>query len=157
VSPDGRLVLAMDRVWEAPTPAHPSWKARGEQQLQDALLGQFSADGSTFVAVRERVVRAWDTATGKPLGPSRSHPGPGRALSLDVGPDGQTFVTSAGDVRVWQLPLRLGGSPERVTLWVQVLTGLELVGETNVVRVLDPDAWQERRRRLDELGGPPGR
>jgi hypothetical protein len=25
----------------------------------------------------------------------------------------------------------------------------------NVARVLDADTWHERRRRLDELGGPP--
>jgi WD40 repeat protein len=156
ISPDGRLVLAMERVWEVPTPDRPSWKARGEQQLQDAPLGMFGADGSVFVAMRDRVVRAWDTATGKPLGPPGMHPGEGRVLNLDVAPDGRTFVTSARDIRVWQLPPPLAGAPERVTLWVQVLTGLELEAGTNVVRVLDPDAWQERRRRLDELGGPPG-
>ena len=39
-------------------------------------------------------------------------------------------------------------------LWAQVITGLE-VDELTAVRVLDAAAWQQRRQRLQELGGPP--
>ena len=40
-------------------------------------------------------------------------------------------------------------------LWPQVITGLE-VDDLTAVHVLDAAAWQQRRRRLQELGGPPG-
>jgi hypothetical protein len=39
-------------------------------------------------------------------------------------------------------------------LWTQVITGLE-VDELTAVRVLDAAAWQQRRDRLQKLGGPP--
>jgi hypothetical protein len=46
------------------------------------------------------------------------------------------------------------GAVERVTLWTQVLTGLEL-DEHGGVRVLDDQEWRRRREQLDLLGGPP--
>ncbi|MCI0456950.1 MAG: hypothetical protein L0Z62_08225 [Gemmataceae bacterium] len=46
------------------------------------------------------------------------------------------------------------GEPQRIALWVQVLTGMEL-DRDNVVHVLDARSWRERRERLDALGGPP--
>jgi hypothetical protein len=49
---------------------------------------------------------------------------------------------------------QLQGSPERLRVWVEVITGAELdpCGE---VAALDPKTWHERRQRLQELGGPP--
>ena len=46
------------------------------------------------------------------------------------------------------------GDPERILLWTQVITGCE-VDELTAVRVLDAATWQQRRQRLQELGGPP--
>jgi hypothetical protein len=37
---------------------------------------------------------------------------------------------------------------------VQVVTGMEL-DPTGGMNVLDAPTWQQRRRRLEELGGPP--
>jgi hypothetical protein len=48
----------------------------------------------------------------------------------------------------------VAGSAERVRLWVEVLTGMEL-DEERGIHVLDAAAWQQRRDRLDGLGGPP--
>ena len=42
----------------------------------------------------------------------------------------------------------------RLAAWVEAATGLEL-DERGSIRVLDRDAWLERRRRLEQLGGPP--
>ena len=48
-----------------------------------------------------------------------------------------------------------GNEPvERLTLWVQVLTGRELDAGGSA-RDLESATWHERRRRLQELGGPP--
>ena len=56
--------------------------------------------------------------------------------------------------RLWQVPQPMRGDPERIMLWAQVLTGIE-VDELTVVHVLDAATWQQRRQRLQELGGPP--
>jgi hypothetical protein len=57
-------------------------------------------------------------------------------------------------VRVWELPTPVQGDVDRIVLWVQVLTGMEL-DENDVFHVLDAADWQQRRQRLDELGGAP--
>jgi hypothetical protein len=46
------------------------------------------------------------------------------------------------------------GDPHKITAWVQVITGLELAN-SGVVRFLDEKTWQERRRFLEQQGGPP--
>jgi hypothetical protein len=46
------------------------------------------------------------------------------------------------------------GEVDRIVLWTQVITGLELDAD-GLVRVLDTRTWQQRRQRLEELGGPP--
>jgi WD40 repeat protein len=76
---------------------------------------------------------------------------------LAFSPDGQLVVTRSGyrTARLWQVTQAgLDGDPRRITLWVQVITGLE-VGDNGVVRALEAEAWHERRRLLQELGGPP--
>jgi hypothetical protein len=53
-----------------------------------------------------------------------------------------------------QVPSPVEGDPRRLRLWVEVITGMEL-GDDHIVRVLDAPSWQQRRRQLDTLGGPP--
>jgi len=48
----------------------------------------------------------------------------------------------------------LEGEAERIALWVQSLTGMEL-DSADAVRALDNSAWQARVRDLQQLGGPP--
>jgi hypothetical protein len=43
---------------------------------------------------------------------------------------------------------------ERITLWVQVLTGMEL-DRDGLFQMSDTTTWQQHCRRLQELGGPP--
>ena len=56
--------------------------------------------------------------------------------------------------RLWDAPASLPADLPRLAAWVETATGLAL-GEQGSIRVLDSDAWWERRRRLDQLGGPP--
>jgi WD40 repeat protein len=108
---------------------------------------------------RAATVRQWDVALGKPVGPTWP-------LGTDVwavrfGPDGKRVVVSSGPkdstartVRVWDVPAPVEGTAERINLWVQVLTGMEL-DAGGAARLLDEYAWRYRRERLRALGGPP--
>ena len=90
--------------------------------------------------------RRWHVATGKPVGPPLPHPGP--VPQLAFGRDGGTVVTCCADdtVRVWDAPAPLADSVDRVRLWSQVTTGLELEGD--VPRSLSLDDWERRREQL---------
>jgi WD40 repeat protein len=71
-------------------------------------------------------------------------------------PDGKYILSASVDktVRMWELPTPVQGDVDRISLWVAVLTGMEL-DENDVFHVLDAAEWQERRQRLEELGGAP--
>jgi WD40 repeat protein len=99
-------------------------------------------------------LRLSDLVTGKAVGKSIDLNRP--AACVDFHPDGK-FVVSGGDdgtVRFWHLPRPVEGSPERIRCWVEVLTGQEQDAD-GAAQVLDLTAWQARRQRLRELGGPP--
>jgi hypothetical protein len=90
----------------------------------------------------------------KPVGPLLRH----RRFVDGVlyGGDGRTFLTLAGPtLRCWRAPLPVAGDVDRVVLWVEVLAGMTL-DEEEMHRWLTADTWAARRRRLAELGGPPG-
>ena len=82
------------------------------------------------------------------------HRGPVNRLSSV--PDGKIVLTASSDgtARLWTPPPPVGGQAAQVALWVQVLTGMELDAE-GTVQVLTAEAWQQRRRQLEEMGGPP--
>ena len=68
-------------------------------------------------------------------------------------PDGRAILTGDGDgtARLWEVPDRSAGvpdEPERITPWVQSLTGLELDPQ-GMVRVLDLQGWQRLQQDLD--------
>ena len=61
----------------------------------------FATDSKSFIAMKNGVVRFWDTADGRPTGPMIQHPGGARFAALSR--DGKTIVTAGGDemVRLW--------------------------------------------------------
>jgi tetratricopeptide (TPR) repeat protein len=76
-------------------------------------------------------------------------------LTVAFSPDGRILLTSDFiTVRLWDVPALLPDDVPRLAVWIEAATGLEL-DEQGSIRTLDRDAWQERRRRLEQLGGSP--
>lgn len=125
----------------------------GPVEQPEALA--FSPSGRTaLTGCAGGTARLWDAATGKPIGPALRHND--WVVGAAFSPDGRTLLTGSSDgtARLWPLAEPAGDEAERLVLWVQVMTGLELTGE-DVVSELDAATWQRRRVRLQELGGPP--
>ncbi len=68
------------------------------------------------------------------IGPPLLHQDPVYAVALSA--DGKTAVTTSRDeaptgsrdetARLWHVPQPIRGDPERIMLWTQVITGLEV-------------------------------
>jgi WD40 repeat protein len=71
--------------------------------------------------------------------------------------DGTTVITGSGDgtARFWDVAAELlPDDLERVTNWVEALTGLTL-DENGSIQILDNAAWLRRREKVKQQGGPP--
>jgi tetratricopeptide (TPR) repeat protein len=154
-SPDGKTILTggddrTAQLWEAATgrPLGPPL----EHPSAVASVA-FSPDARWILTVCwDNMARLWDAATGLPVGPVLSGAlWPRGSFS----PDGRFLLTATRDgARLRELPLPLPDDLPRLSAWVKAVTGAELT-ERGSIRVLDRAAWQENRRRLEALGGPP--
>ncbi len=139
------------RLWDVatrrpvgPPLAHRAW-------VDDAA---FSPDGRVIVTGSwDRTARLWDVATGQPIGPPLNHPDRVRAVAF--APDGQSVFAGYGVVRRFRLAPQLPAELDRMSAWVEVLTGLTLDETDGSIRILDTAEWFERRERLERLGGTP--
>ncbi len=157
LSPDGKIALTgcLDQtaqLWNTATgkPIGPPLYHQGfVRAVAMSTDGKLALTGS-----EDNTARLWETATGKPIGPPMPHPD--RVLAVALSADAKKALTGSSDnfARLWKVPQPILGDPERIMLWTQVITGLE-VDELTAVRVLDAATWQQRRQRLQELGGPP--
>jgi WD40 repeat protein len=124
------------------------------QHRHEVVAAEFSPDGRlVLTGGYDPSAQLWDAACGKRLG--CPFPQPGGVFAVAFSPDGRTALTAGHDgaARLWPLPSPVPGEAERVSLWTQVLTGMEL--NAGGVRALSAPTWHERRRRLDALGGAP--
>src|SRR5262249_14611412 len=116
----------------------------------------FSPDGKTVLTgggMGMGQARLWSAADGTAIGQPLKHSLGVEAVAFS--PDGKTILTGVvAAARLWPVPRPIPGEPQRIELWTQVITGMEL-NELDVIRFLDAKTWQERRRLLRELGGPP--
>jgi WD40 repeat protein/serine/threonine protein kinase len=158
-SPDGAKFLigfadGTVRLWDTATR-----KPIGTplQQLKVVSNVAFSPDGSRLLACCiDRTARLWDGTTLKPIGPHLEHNCWWPTMS-SFSSDGSEILLADRDATaaIWQAPPDpLPGAYEQIACWVQVVTGMEL-DATGGINVLDASEWQQRRRRLQELGGPP--
>jgi WD40 repeat protein len=161
-SPDGTKVLTGSvgsaRLWDVAT-----GRAFGPSVVQQGEFNAvaFSPDGKIFATVCDLdpagetrgEARLWATATSTPLGPPLRHRKEIRT-ALAFSPDGKAILTGSYDetARLWSVPAPVRAAVKQVTVWAQVVTGLEL-DEHDEIRVLEPETWQQRRQRLEALGG----
>jgi WD40 repeat protein/serine/threonine protein kinase len=162
--PDGNTALigCLDgaaRPWDLTSgkPLGPTFgqdKAGSVPQRKVLLAVALSPDGRTaLTGSKDGYARFWDVATGKPIGPPLLHPG--AVLAVAFSADGKGALTAtAKEVRQWGVPAPVEGNGKRIVLWSQAATGTEL-DPGGAVRRLDSQTWQERLRRLEELGGSP--
>ena len=159
-SPDGRSLLTggndnTARLWDAHT-GRPIGQPLAHQGWVRAVA--FSPDGRTLLTGEYMgAARLWDAATGQSIGPPLPHPSRGILMQFFVGFGGEgrfLFTSDADMARVWDVPAPLPDDLPRLSAWVEAATGLE-IDERGAIRALDRDAWLERRRRLESLGGPP--
>ncbi len=155
--PDGKAVLTGShdmtaRLWDTAT-----GKVLGPPLVHPGgvLSVAFSPDGRWILTgCQDRHARLWEAASGRQLGPPLPHQE--AVVAVAFRPDGRAILTTTygGKVRLWDVPAPVAGDVERVTLWVQVLTGMELTDD-GAVRVLGATEWRQRRQRLEQRGGPP--
>jgi WD40 repeat protein/tRNA A-37 threonylcarbamoyl transferase component Bud32 len=157
LSPDGRAVLTASddttaRLWAVPDARPLTTPLRHPRPVKAVAV---SADGRLLMTGSEDgTAQLWDARLGQPAGE------PFRPLvPLTVAafsPAGRVLLTGDrdGGLRLWRVPAPLGGDAAHIRLWIEVTSGTEL-DESGALRPLDLKTWDERRRRLDQLGGPP--
>jgi WD40 repeat protein len=159
-SPDGKTVLTFGQDNTARL-----WESAGGKQIGTAMRHRsitsavFSPQGHLVLTLGlDGSARLWDAASARPLGPPLLVDGLGSVGAFS--PDGKSFLTTLRlfdpietRTQLWPVPLPIEGKSDRISLWVQILTGTELQADGSM-RLLDVGEWQECRRRLQELGGP---
>jgi WD40 repeat protein/serine/threonine protein kinase len=152
-SPRGRIILTASqdgtaRLWQS-----PAGTAIGRPMPhQDAVnAAAFSRpDGRMVVTASEDGTgRLWDAATGKPISPPIRHQWAIKSVSFS--PDGNTVLTGSSDrtAQLWEVPAPLRGEVDRIALWTQVVTGMELDSD-GAIHVLATEDWRARHRDLHE-------
>ena len=156
-SPCGRLVVTATNFNMAQV-----WDVAARRFRPVALLHSAQVWGTTTNAACDRVVtasadrtaRSWDVATGKPLSPPLRHDE--GVSDVAYSHDEKHILTASWDyrVRLWPVIEPVPDEVERATTWIETMTGLR-IGVTGSSELLTSEEWVVRKKRLDELGGPP--
>jgi WD40 repeat protein/Tfp pilus assembly protein PilF len=143
-SHDGTVIL-----WRGDGETLQETRMDVESSVQDAA---FSPDGRLVATCGSQgQIQLWDAAMGWPVGSPRQHP---KARRVYFFPDGKELVSMGDEVRLWNVPVPLSGTPEQLQLWGELVT-LRQLGPDLVVRYQDSDFWAEQRQALEKAGGWP--
>ncbi len=139
----GQTVQVWDGNWQ---PVGAPMRHRGEvNSVLFVPAGPLLLSGSD-----DNTARFWFAPTSHPVGPALGHRASVSAVAIS--PDGRIGATASDDfqAKLWPVPLPVTEEPERLTGWVQVLTGQEM-DDKGDIPVLAADDWQERRERFYPL------
>jgi WD40 repeat protein/serine/threonine protein kinase len=154
---DGRAVLTGSddrtaRLWSVPDGSPLTTPLRHRQPVKAVGI---SPDGRLLLTASEdATARLWEARSGQPAGEPLRVSAPIQAASFS--PTGRAFLTGdrGGGLLLWRVPIPLGSDVERLRLWIETAAGTEL-DATGALRALGHQTWNERRRRLEQLGGAP--
>jgi WD40 repeat protein len=155
LSADGRTAVTVVRgrplhLWDAVT---GSPKESPVAHLCGAVQAAGLAPNGQWLAAAgpDHILRVWDVATGKTIGPPLPHSD--LIYHIQFSPDGRQLATTCNDgfLRLWKIAAPLTGSPERIRLAVE-LAAERTLGPFGEVLELDTKALEQRRRRLELLG-----
>ena len=149
-SPDGTRIMTAGyagraQLWDSTT--HKRLK-QFKVSIGLILSVAFDPTGSQVVtACPDGAARVHDASNGQLIVELQGHAA--RLFSAAFSPDGRRIVTASEDktARIWSLD-SLPGDPETIGLWVQVVTGTKLDGESGLTAL----EWNDRRHRLKALG-----
>jgi WD40 repeat protein/serine/threonine protein kinase len=159
LSPDGQAVLTGSddrtaRLWSVPDGSPLSPPLPHTRPVKAVAI---SPDGRLLLTTSEdATAQMWEARRSQPAGEPLRAPAPIQSAAFS--PTGRALVTGdrSGGLLLWRVPAPLGGDVERVRLWIETTTGMEQ-DATGALRPLEKKEWNERRRRLEQLGGtPPG-
>jgi WD40 repeat protein len=157
LTPDGRAVLTgsddrTGRLWSVPDGSPLTPPLRHTQSVKGVAI---SPDGRLLLTTGEdATAQLWEARRGQPAGAPLRAPAPIQAVAFC--PSGRAFVTGdrGGGLLLWRVPGPLDGDAERLRLWIETTAGTEL-DTSEALRPLEQRTWNERRRRLEQLGGAP--
>src|SRR5262249_33709445 len=115
----------------------------------------FSPDDQTILTVDSNyLLRLWSVPNGARIGPVYQSTSP--VTGTLFAPNSQTVLINSlrGVVQLREQPRPVAGAPDRIVLWAQTITGLEL-DDSHAIHALDPKTWSERQRLLVRQGGSP--
>src|SRR5262249_22527499 len=118
----------------------------------DVQAAGLSPNGQWLAAAgTDHILRVWDVATGKTIGPPLPHSD--SIHKIRFSPDGRQLATTCNDgfLRLWKIAAPLQDSPERIRLAVELAGERTLGSFGEVLELVDAKALEQRRRRLELL------
>ena len=158
-SPDGKTILTgtsttdgQVRLWDAATGEPLASSPMTHKGIVRSVA--FSPDSRTFLTGSDDgKVRLWDAAIGKPItAPMIGH----LVVATAFRPDGRACWTRSSDgmTLLWPVPSPLVDDAKRITLWIQLITDMQLDNHGEPTHLSRADRG-ERLQRLEDLGGAP--